>query len=199
MRLPAAPLAAVALAAALLASPAAARAEGGTITGKVEATPSRLRDDTVVFLRSVPGPYAPRTLEMDQRGVKFIPRILAITQGDTVRFLNNDDMPHNVYSRDGEGYNLGTFKRDETASRTFKQPGVFAQLCTIHPEMLAWVFVGQNPYAAAVDVRGRFTIRNVPPGTWAVAVWNAAQLGAPDQSVTVAAGQTAEVAFSLKK
>jgi plastocyanin len=186
-----------AVAALLAVSALGAQAEGGTITGKVEATPAKYLPDTVVYLKSVPGTYAAKTVAMDQRGMKFIPHLLTVTQGDTVKFLNHDNVAHNVYTPDGEGYNLGTFKQEETASYTFKKQGAYSQLCSLHPEMLAYVFVGQNPYAAAVSADGRYEIKNVPPGTYQLAVWNP-KLKAADKSVTVGAGQT-EVNVSIQR
>lgn len=185
------------LAAALLGG--TATAAGGTISGKVDATPPKYLADTVVYLKAVPGTYKPHTVSMDQRSMKFIPHILVVTQGDTVKFLNHDDVAHNVYSPDGEGYNLGTFKPHVDASYTFKQTGAYAQLCSIHPEMLAYVFVNQNPYGAAVDAKGHYVIKDVPPGTYQLAVWNASKLKAPEASVTVAAGKTSQHDFSLKR
>ncbi len=185
------------LAAAALAG--TARADGGSVAGKVDATPAKYLADTVVYLKAVPGTYKPRTVSMDQRSMKFLPHVLTITQGDSVKFLNNDNVAHNVYSPDNEGYNLGTFKQHEDASYTFKRTGVYAQLCSIHPEMLAYVFVGQNPYAATVDAKGHYLIKNVPPGTYQLVVWNASKLKAPEASVTVVAGKTAEHDFSIKR
>jgi plastocyanin len=182
-----------------LAVAATARADGGTIRGKVSATPAKYLPDTVVYLKSVPGTHAAKKVSMDQRGMKFIPRILTITQGDTVKFLNNDNVAHNVYSPDGEGYNLGTFKQNEDASYTYNKAGVYAQLCSIHPEMLAYVFVGQNPFAAAVDAQGRYEIQGVPPGTYQLAVWNASKLKTADKSVTVTAGKASEVDLSIQR
>ena len=176
-----------------------ASAEGGSISGKVDATPAKYLGDTVVYLKSVPGTYKPHTLSMDQRSMKFIPHILVVTQGDTVKFLNNDNVAHNVYSPDGEGYNLGTFKPHVDASYTFTHAGAYAQLCSVHPEMLAYVFVSQNPYGATVDPKGHYAIKNVPPGTYQLAVWNASKLKAPEASVTVAAGKGAQHDFSIKR
>jgi len=187
------------LAVLALCLPVAAFAEGGTITGKVDVTPAKYTEDTVVYLKSVPGTFAPRKLSMDQKGMKFIPRVLTVTQGDTVRFLNNDGVAHNVYSPDGESYNLGNFGKGEEASYTFKKTGVYTQLCSLHPEMLAYIFVGQNPYATAVDAKGNYTIKDVPPGTWEIAVWNANKLKAPDEKVTVVAGKTVTQNFSVKR
>ena len=175
-----------------------AHAAGGTVSGRVEAMPAKFLEETVVYLKNVPGSYAPKTESMDQKGMKFIPHVLAVTAGDTVNFLNHDTVAHNVFSPDHEGYNFGTFKPGETRSYTFKSPGVYTQLCSIHPEMLGFIFVGQNPFAAVVDREGRFTIKNVPPGTYELAVWNS-HLKAPDKKVTVTAGKTTEGSFSLHR
>lgn len=64
--------------------------------------------------------------------------------------------------------------------------------------MLGYIFVGQNPYAAAVDKAGDYEIRDVPPGTYKLSVWNA-KLKAPDKTVTVAAGKPSVENFSLKR
>ncbi len=176
----------------------AALAGGGTVTGKVDATPAKFLEETVVYLKDAPGTHAPRAVNMDQRGMKFVPHVLAVTQGDTVDFLNHDGVAHNVYSPDNETYNLGSFKPEEKRSYTFKSAGTYTQLCSIHPEMLAFIFVGQNPYAAVVDKDGRFTIKDVPAGTYTISVWNS-HLKSADKKVTVADGQAAEVGFSLHR
>ncbi len=175
-----------------------ALAEGGTVTGKVEATPAKYLEETVVYLKDAKAEGAPRTVSMDQKNLKFVPRVLAIAKGDTVKFLNHDGVAHNVYSPDGEAYNLGTFKPGEERSHTFAQEGAYSQLCSIHPEMLGYIFAAPSRLAAAVDAKGHFTLKNVPPGTYKLAVWNS-HLKAPDRSVTVAAGQKLDVNLSLKR
>jgi plastocyanin len=188
------------LAAAVLACAAAggALAEGGTISGKVEVTPQKYVDETVVYLKDAKPSGAPRTLAMDQKGMRFLPHVLVVAKGDTVKFLNHDGVAHNVYSPDGDAYNLGSFKTDEERSHTFAQEGAYSQLCSIHPEMLGFVFVAPSHLAAAVDAKGRYAIKDVPAGTYKVAIWNS-HLKAPDKPVTVAAGKTAEVDFAVKR
>jgi plastocyanin len=186
------------LVAACCLAASAARAEGGTIAGKVEVTPAKYLEDTVVYLKSVPGTYPPKAHAMDQQGMKFVPHILVVTQGDAVKFLNHDNVAHNVYSPDNEGYNLGSFKQNEDRSYTFQKAGVYSQLCSIHPEMLGYVFVGQNPYAAAVDKKGGYVIKNVPPGSYQLAVWNA-KLKGPEKAVAVTAGKTVEENLAVKR
>ncbi len=182
----------------VVVAPGVVAAAGGTIAGKVEATPAKYLGETVVYVEKAAGTHAPATANMDQKGMKFIPQVLTVTAGDTVQFLNHDKVAHNVYSPDNEGYNLGTFKPGETRSYTFKSQGMYTQLCSVHPEMLGFIFVGQNPYSAAVDPDGRFALKDVPPGTYQVAVWNS-HLKAPPQSVTVAEGKTAKADFALRR
>jgi plastocyanin len=182
----------------LLGAAAPAAAQTGSVTGKVEATPPKYVAETVVYLKAVPGAFAPKTVTMDQKALAFVPHVLVLTKGDTVKFLNHDTVAHNVYSPDADAYNLGTFKQNEERTHTFAEEGVYTQLCSIHPEMLGWIFVGQNPFAAAVDAKGTFTIKDVPPGNWKLAVWNSHLKGA-EQAVTVVAGRSTEAHVALKR
>lgn len=184
---------------AALGTTSAALAADGTITGKVDVTPTKFLEETVVYLKGAKAPgKAPETKSMDQKSMTFVPHVLVVSQGDSVKFLNHDNVVHNVYSPDNEGYNLGSFKQNEERSYKFQQEGAYTQLCSLHPEMLAFVFVAPGPYAAAVDKKGTFTIAHVPPGSYQLAVWNA-HLKAPDKPVTVAAGQTVTQAITLKR
>ena len=184
---------------AALGTASVALAADGTITGKVDATPAKYLEETVVYLKGVKGlERAPETRSMDQKAMTFIPHVLVISRGDTVNFLNHDNVAHNVYSPDNEGYNLGSFKQDEQRSYKFQKEGAYTQLCSLHPEMLAFIFVAPGPYAAAVDKKGNFTIAHVPPGTYQLAVWNS-HLKASDKPVTVAPGQTVTENLSLKR
>jgi len=51
--------------------------------------------------------------------------------------------------------------------------------------------------AAISGADGKFTLDNIPPGTYELRVWHEALKGAP-QKVTVVAGKPAEVNFQLK-
>lgn len=177
----------------------AAAAAAGTVTGKVTATPAKYLAETVVYVLSAPGKTAPRSEAMDQKGMKFVPPVLTVAQGDTVKFLNHDTVAHNVYSPDHEAYNLGTFKPGEARTHVFADTtGVYTQLCSIHPEMLGYIFVGQNRYASVVDASGHYTLKDVPPGQYTLAVWNP-QLKASQQQITVAEGKPTTADFSLQR
>jgi plastocyanin len=186
------------LAPILLLTPAATFAAAGTIKGRVEATPAKYLEETVIYIKQANGPFKTKKAEVDQKGMKFIPHVLTITAGDTVHFLNHDGVDHNVFSPDNETFNLGMIKANAVSSYTFKNAGTYSLLCSVHPEMLGFVFVGQNPFAAAVDAKGNFKIEHVPAGIYQLIIWNS-HLKAPEQSITVVDGKTVEANFSLKR
>jgi hypothetical protein len=60
--------------------------------------------------------------------------------------------------------------------------------------MSAYIVVLQNPYFALTDNIGDFEIKNVPPGTYQLKVWNE-KLKTVSQPVTVETGKTTTVEF----
>src|ERR1700680_3496552 len=177
-------------------------AAGGTIQGTVKVTGLASNADAVVYIQQAPGTFtAPGTpVEMDQRKMQFIPHVLPVVVETTVRFLNSDPTPHNVFSPDGEKYNLGTWPQGQTKDHAFakcaKAPCVYVQLCRVHPEMEGYVVVLQNPFFATTAKDGLYTIENVPPGTYSVAVWHAKAKSQP-KPVTVDFTKPAVVDFVL--
>ncbi len=191
---------AIVLAAAGLA--ARLPAADGSITGTVKATGLGSNADAVVYVQQAPGTFkAPAPpAAMDQRKMQFIPHVLPVLVGTTVKFLNSDPTPHNVFSPDFEKYNLGTWPEGQSKDHVFgtcaKVPCVYTQLCRVHPEMEGFVVVLANPYFAVSDKEGRFEIKAVPPGPYTVAVWHAKLKGQP-KPVTVDAGKPVTVDFAL--
>ncbi len=80
----------------------------GEISGKLTGNKKYFRD-AIVYIEKVPGSYkAPaKPVEMDQLNHKFVPGVLPVVRGTTVRFLNGDNEAHNVFSPDNEKYDLG--------------------------------------------------------------------------------------------
>ncbi len=191
-----------ATAALLAASALLASAADGSITGTVKATGLASNADAVVFVQQAPGTAKPpaEPVTMDQKQMQFIPHVLPVLSGTTVKFLNSDPTPHNVFSPDFEKYNLGTWpkgqSKDYTFSKCTKFPCAYTQLCRVHPEMEGFVVVLPNPYFAVSDKEGKFEIKGVPAGQYTVAVWHP-KLKAQPKPVTVEAGKPATVSFDL--
>lgn len=149
-----------------------ASAQAATISGKVVFRAKKYLKNAVVYIAQAKGKFKPHTKVMNQKNQKFQPKVLPVVKGATVKFLNEDNTKHNVFSPDHEKYNLGTWPKGQTKSYTFKHAGVYTQLCKMHPSMLGYIVVLQNPMYAVTRADGSFTIKNVPPGKYNVAVWS---------------------------
>jgi hypothetical protein len=126
---------------------------------------------------------------------------LPVVKGTTVDFTNDDTVAHNVFSPPGAAtrFNLGLYGPGVKKTVTFDTLGEVPLLCVVHPEMLGYVIVLQNPYFALTDTAGRFQIKDVPPGTYQLKVWDE-KLKESSQQVVVTAGKTTTVEFKgLKK
>ena len=58
--------------------------------------------------------------------------------------------------------------------------------CGFHAYMESWGVAITNPYFAKTDEQGRFTLTDVPPGTYKLVVWHPYIRTATEQTVTVA-------------
>ena len=87
----------------------------------------------------------------------FEPYIVNISIGDIVTWTNSDDAIHVVVSRvsdsttlensqDGELFDSGFLKSNESFSYTFNQEGLFEYFCTLHPWMNGYVTVGESEF-----------------------------------------------------
>ena len=178
---------------------AAVTLQTGTVAGSVVAKGLRSNADVVVSLQApglkVTPPATPLTV--DQKGMLFVPHVLPVVVGTSVRFLNSDAVAHNVFSPEGK-YNLGTWPQGETRDYKFNKPGAYTQLCRVHPEMESYVVVLDTPYFAVTDKTGKFEIAGVPPGTYTLVAWSE-KLKSAKQQVIVESGKPVAVDLTLSR
>lgn len=182
---------------AAAAGPATPVAPTGTISGRVTTSPAKYGKHVVVWLDSGGLPAKPKTIEINQKNMKFLPYLNAIPVGGRVIFHNSDPFPHNVFSPDGAKFNLGMMPANSARSHVFKQAGPYTLLCHIHPGMIAYLYVVPSRYYAIADWSGHYTIHDVPNGTYRLSAW-APRLATSTKTVNVS-GRTATVAFHLHR
>jgi hypothetical protein len=68
----------------------------------------------------------------------------------------------------------------------------FVMQCGFHAYMESWGVAVTNPYFAKTDEQGRFTLTDVPPGTYKLVVWHPYVRTAIEQFVTIPAKGAAE-------
>ncbi len=154
---------------------------------------------------SIPGiekgaPLTPeKDMKFDQRGCVYTPHVLAFPAGSTVKVMNSDGIMHDLrtYSNVNPPLNLVQPGNVKSIEVKIDKPETIKVGCYMHPWMSAWWYVAGNPYYAETDARGKFVIRDVPPGTYRLRAWQE-KLGEQTRTVTVAAGKTATVDFKFK-
>ena len=172
-------------------------ASAAGVTGRV-LLPHGTAREAIVYLEGG-APAAPLAQAMvDQREKMFLPHVLVVTRGTTVRFPNDDTIFHNVFAFfQAKKFDLGMYPRGKTKSITFEKTGLVVLLCNVHSDMSAYIMVVDTPYYAVTDGQGRFQMPNVPPGTYTLHAWH--ESGAIlTQTVTVG-GRTALLTLTLAR
>ncbi|MBG3851803.1 methylamine utilization protein [Xanthomonas sp. WHRI 8391] len=130
--------------------------------------------DAVVSLepaRPAP-PTASKTAEMDQINSQFVPAVLAVRTGTLVRFPNNDQIRHQVYSfSPAKRFELPLFQGTKATPIRFDQAGLVTIGCNIHDWMLGYIVVLETPYFGKTGSDGRVQL-DAPAGTYTLRVWH---------------------------
>jgi hypothetical protein len=102
----------------------------------------------------------------------FVPHVLAVRTGSTVRFPNLDPFYHNAFSNyDGQMFDIGLHPPGSSREVTFRRPGIVRLFCNIHPTMSAVIVVLDTPWFAASNAQGSFRVEGVPPGQYGLKVF----------------------------
>lgn len=133
-----------------------------------------------------------------QKDASFVPHVLPVLVGTTVEWPNLDEIYHNVFCMaETKQFDLGLYNSEQPPKRVvFDKPGQADVFCSIHTKMHCIVLVLTNPYFAVSDDKGRFTIRNVPAGTYQLRAWHE-RLPAKTKEIVVPAEGEVRVEFDL--
>jgi plastocyanin len=112
---------------------------------------------------------------MRQTAKTFIPPLLVVTTGSTVRFPNDDGFYHSVYSDSPSNpFDLGLYNNGPGKSVEFDNAGVVEIRCHVHGSMHATIVVVDGPFATTTEANGRYRIDGVTPGAHVLHVWTPA-------------------------
>ena len=130
--------------------------------------------DAVVTLQGPVGaPAGALKADMDQRGQKFAPHVLAVHTGTQVRFPNSDNIRHQVYSfSPAKRFELRLYEGTPTDPLLFDKPGVVVLGCNIHDWMLGYIYVTDDPRFGVSDAQGHVRLDNLPAGAYHVTLWH---------------------------
>jgi plastocyanin len=84
------------------------------------------------------------TVEVKIDNFVFNPQTITVKAGDTVTWINHDDIPHTATSKTGV-FRSKALDTDDKFSFTFATPGSFAYFCALHPHMTGSIVVEAGP------------------------------------------------------
>ena len=144
---------------------------------------------------------------LDQRNCEFVPRIQIARSGAPLILRNSDAVLHVVRIDSMSGTNgqrtllkaatpyAGYEKVYQLAN--FREPTLLQVTSgNGHEWMAAYVAVLPHPWAALTDETGRFTLRNVPAGTYKIYAWHEV-LGTLTREVKLNGSHAATVDFEF--
>ncbi|PYO80829.1 MAG: TonB-dependent receptor [Gemmatimonadetes bacterium] len=146
---------------------------------------------------------------VDNAHCRFVPRVQVVTRGQGVRVRSSDPVLHNAHpvlvaAPEVSIANLALAVPGQTMDLTRRLAATLPArgealvrlACDVHPWMRGWLVVLDHPYAAVTGADGTFTIPEVPPGSYTLALWHET-LGRTERRVTVPPGATVSIDFTL--
>jgi plastocyanin len=138
---------------------------------------------------------------IDQQGCQYLPHVLGMQTGQTLKILNSDSLLHNIHSLSevNPPFNRAMPATVMEAEYTMeKEEGMFHIKCDVHPWMSAYAGVFRHPYFSVTGEDGQFTLSGLPAGTYELEAWHE-RLGAQTATVTVADGEAASTNFTFTR
>jgi hypothetical protein len=150
--------------------------------------------DTAQPARLEPEP----AVQFDQKGCQYIPHVAVFPAGSTVVILNSDGILHNIHTDSSVNPVIDLaqpgFKKQIRV--TVDKPEIIKVTCDAHNWMEGWWYVTDTPYYAITDQHGHYIIRNVPPGTYTLRMWQE-RSGAQMRRVVVRPGAATSADFTV--
>ncbi|MDO9183342.1 MAG: urate hydroxylase PuuD [Bacteriovorax sp.] len=141
-----------------------------------------------------------KTIELDQRGCLYSPRVIATRVGQKVDFINSDNLFHNIRSvtQNNKSFNIPMPKKDQRVTMVFDKPEIFLQSkCSVHPWMGAYIAVVDHPFFSVTNDKGEFNITNLPPGSYTLEIWHEV-FGTQTKELTIKNNDKLNLNFSFK-
>jgi len=182
---------------------AAQHPEGNPKAGDVLVTDGKLQN-AMIYIKDGLGERVfavPTTsVELDQKGCVFLPRILGAQTDQPLKMLNSDPLAHNVHGfpQNSSSWNFSLGVKGASRTMSVAKPEAMIEIkCDIHPWMRAYVGIFEHPYFMLSGADGRFTLKDVPPGEYTVEAWHE-RFGVQSQKVVLGAKETKELTLTFK-
>jgi hypothetical protein len=141
-------------------------------------------------------PTPTEAVELNQQNCRYHPHVFGLMVGQPMRIVNSDPTLHNIHAIPGTNQEFNTAQ----PIQGMKTDHVFTQKeaktivpfkCDVHGWMNAYAGVLDHPYFAVTGEDGKFSIKNLPPGSYKLTAWHE-KAGSKTVDVTVAAKENKE-------
>lgn len=126
---------------------------------------------------------------LDQKACRFEPHVFIVPAGEKFQVKNTDPVAHDIRGFAGAKmlfrFEMGA--GDKPVNQTFEKPGIYLLRCGFHTWMHAIAVSAPHAYYAVSDSEGRFTLKDVPAGSYKVRLWHET-LGEAEGTAEVKAG-----------
>jgi hypothetical protein len=170
----------------------------------IQVGPDQAVENAVVYLADVAKGKAwpvesAKPAELDNLKCRFVPDVQVIRAGALV-VINSDPVLHNTHGYYGNrtAFNMALPNQGQRIPTELTRAGTVRVDCDAHGWMEGWIYVVDNPYYAITKPDGKFSITDVPPGTYKLVAIQS-YTGPTEQSVTVEGGKPTALTIELKK
>ncbi len=136
---------------------------------------------------------------LDQKGCKYVPRVLGIQTGQPLKITNSDPTDHNIHPvpQINNQWDHPQLAGQSPIVRKFVKEEVLIKVkCNKHPWMLAMVGVLAHPFFSVSKPDGTFAINGLPPGEYEIEAWHE-KYGAKTMKVKVAEKSDTKADFTF--
>jgi hypothetical protein len=184
------------------------------ICGEGHATPDPLilsaergLKDAVVLIKDIQrGKPWPKRDHFDivQEKCAFLPYVQVAPKGFELTILNKDPLLHNIHAYELIGrarrtlFNIAQPQANQVDRQRVEvaRGNIIEVDCDAHNWMSAWIFTADHPYLAITDSNGRFSIADVPAGSYELTAWHPA-LGNTSARINVTPRVKASAIFTF--
>lgn len=129
---------------------------------------------------------------IDQQGCMYEPYISAVQAGQQFDVKNSDAFMHNVNAtpKAQKGFNFAQASAGQVNTKVLEKPELGVRFaCNVHPWMIAYVHVLDNPFFAITDNDGKYSFKgDLPDGKYTVEAFHM-KAGATTQEIEVKGGK----------
>lgn len=141
-----------------------------------------------------------QSLSIKQEGCRYVPHMAAVMVGQPVTFQDQDQTLHNIHPmpKNNPEWNQSQMPNSQPLEKSFSHPELMIPVkCNQHPWMHMYLSVIGNPYFAITGKDGKFTLPNLPPGTYTIAAVQE-KYGEKTQTITIGPREDKNVNFSYQ-